>query len=346
MFGGEDESDRSMNSVICLDLCTHNWFEPQIKGMISPRFGHSSVIYNNQMIVFGGDDGKQRFNDVTCLDLKLWKWSEIQVKGTIPKMRVNHVACVDKENMFVFGGWDCLHSFNDLHSFHFPTSTWTIIEILNAPCRVRSNAAIIDDNLIIFGGEDDKMFLQNTLLTIPLCNKAKAQILRADISSVSPPDVFGHVSGVIDSFFVVMGGYAGEMNLISDVFAFSLKTSRWYSFRSNNYDIVGRDGHSGFVFDKSLYIFGGRNIEMQKLSDAFKIDLAFDSLLDLGSREDLWSCQVCTFQNNWKQKYCLACDSPGSQNFHIPSLVEWACKVCTFENRPNNQNCEICGSSK
>ena len=56
IFGGYDGQNR-LNDLHVLDLSMYKWHQPRSAEQGAPhaRCGHTSVIVNNQMIVFGGE---------------------------------------------------------------------------------------------------------------------------------------------------------------------------------------------------------------------------------------------------------------------------------------------------
>jgi N-acetylneuraminic acid mutarotase len=75
MYGGRDET-----KIYC-DLWLYHierneWEEIQISpglGM-TPRFGHTSVMHNYKMLIFGGWDGNQTLSDILEYNLASNQW--------------------------------------------------------------------------------------------------------------------------------------------------------------------------------------------------------------------------------------------------------------------------------
>jgi dynein heavy chain len=85
-----------------------------------PRGSHSSVIVNNELVIFGGYGGngfeRTDFNDLHGLDLSTWKWRSIESHGIKPEIRSGHTAnLINDRFMFVVGGWNSLTQFQDVH---------------------------------------------------------------------------------------------------------------------------------------------------------------------------------------------------------------------------------------
>jgi hypothetical protein len=68
------------------------------------RFGHSAVINQQYMYVFGGWDGNITLNDLSVFDLHLCIWLKPrQIMGNI-EGRYRHTASSTSRAMYVFGG--------------------------------------------------------------------------------------------------------------------------------------------------------------------------------------------------------------------------------------------------
>ena len=95
--------------------------DEQYKGfMPTPRIGHTAVLYENKIVIFGGEGpNKELFNEIFSYDLSTSTWSKIQSVGSLPAPRSYHTACINQDNMIIFGGigednqfFDTLHSLN------------------------------------------------------------------------------------------------------------------------------------------------------------------------------------------------------------------------------------------
>jgi hypothetical protein len=85
----------------------------------SPRRGHSMVLADTYLIVFGGSDLNSKFyNDVYYFDLLKKTWIKANCVGNIPTPRADHSAVVYGTTMWVFGGASSSGYLNDLYSFN------------------------------------------------------------------------------------------------------------------------------------------------------------------------------------------------------------------------------------
>lgn len=124
----------------------------------SKRYGHSSIIWKNQMIVFAGYDEDGMFNnDLYTFDFIESTWNSIEVKNK-PFPRVLHSCKLIEDKMYIFGGKGSKHNFNDLWYFDLNQKIWYEIKIL---CKLNPSYGhfifSFKNLLFIFGGKDEDM---------------------------------------------------------------------------------------------------------------------------------------------------------------------------------------------
>lgn len=78
-------------------LEANSWSFVEVEGFIPPaRDGHSAVLWENQMIVFGGfEEENQRFSQETySFDFTTRKWTELKCEGPKPSHRYDSSICL------------------------------------------------------------------------------------------------------------------------------------------------------------------------------------------------------------------------------------------------------------
>ena len=86
-------------------LANYDWTEVTTSSTKpSARNGHSSVLYDQQMVVFGGCCGYK--NDVWALNLASHNWTEVTTSATKPNARDYHSSILYSGQMVIFGGWN------------------------------------------------------------------------------------------------------------------------------------------------------------------------------------------------------------------------------------------------
>ena len=72
---------------------------------VSARYGHSTIRYGSQLVVFGGRDNNRHMNDVLRLDLRTLSWSVVEMRGLLsPRPKRCHTAALVGSHMYILGG--------------------------------------------------------------------------------------------------------------------------------------------------------------------------------------------------------------------------------------------------
>lgn len=83
-----------------------------------PRRAHTTVLYKNKLIIFGGGNGATALNDVWWLDVSVpperMRWTQQQTHGVGPSPRGYHTANLVSNVMVVLGGSDGRQTFADI----------------------------------------------------------------------------------------------------------------------------------------------------------------------------------------------------------------------------------------
>ena len=128
----------------------------------SKRWGHSAVLYNNSMIIFGGRHSQRILSNIYSLDFATLSWSKIEPYSKAPQARDSHSAIIYNNcDMIIFGGNGLSGKMNDLWNFNFNLKKWS--EMSNSvkgiwpKARDGHNTAIIYNKyMVIYAGLDDK----------------------------------------------------------------------------------------------------------------------------------------------------------------------------------------------
>jgi hypothetical protein len=127
------------------------------------RFGHSSSLIHNSMLIFGGMNQYERLNDLWSFDMLTKRWHKLNWTGIPPSPRYDHVGIsvsnvdTNKEKyMVIFGGntLDRKGYSNEVFTFNLSELLWSNGEIDETmKGRVASSGALYQkDKILIFGG--------------------------------------------------------------------------------------------------------------------------------------------------------------------------------------------------
>jgi hypothetical protein len=153
VFGGS-RKDKPIAELAVLDTKTGAWSLRGNSGP-SPRFGHSSVVLNNVMYVYGGKDDKTVFAHLFALDLASWQWREIDL-SVRPPARFGHYCFALGSHLVVIGG--TAGDPNESATFGIDPATGRGY-VMNAggtvPQPLLNFGAVVNgDEVLIFGGAE------------------------------------------------------------------------------------------------------------------------------------------------------------------------------------------------
>jgi len=123
---------------------------------------HTSVVYKENMYIFGGNGGlvENYSNNILSFPLPYKPdsvFTRIDTQQTAPPARSGHSAVVYKDSMYVFGGWNGHTSLSDFYSYNFETKIWKKLESGGTPpAKRRMHCTVVyGDHMYLFGGFDE-----------------------------------------------------------------------------------------------------------------------------------------------------------------------------------------------
>lgn len=122
VFGGVCENFLYFDGMQSLDLSSMAWKDLQTTGpKPSARMGHSAVIVDKHLLIFGGFALKKEVeealidsgtlleacysNDIRVFDVESFTWSRLRTHGTPPVGRYGHSMITSDDSIICFGGW-------------------------------------------------------------------------------------------------------------------------------------------------------------------------------------------------------------------------------------------------
>ena len=121
----------------------------------SKRWGHSVIIHNNSMIIFGGRHSQRSLSNIYSLDFRTLSWTKVDQFGLSPPARDSHSAVLYNNEMIIFGGSGSGCKLNDLWAFNFSEKRWTKKTSYGEhPCKRDGHLTTIiyEKYMVLFGG--------------------------------------------------------------------------------------------------------------------------------------------------------------------------------------------------
>ena len=132
-WGGKDQSTELQARAANPDV-----------GIPPGRYGHTSVVVDDKLYVFGGQGQFGCLDDLWCFDFEKCSWQRVDAAGEPPAARTGHCACVSNGVMFIFGGKDVRPGMdsiahNDLYGYDLKEREWAKIK---NRIKVRENSRL------------------------------------------------------------------------------------------------------------------------------------------------------------------------------------------------------------
>ncbi|KAJ6226143.1 kelch repeat domain [Anaeramoeba flamelloides] len=160
VFGGRSESNTLPNELWRFDLTTHKFKliktnSKNLKG----RYGHTSIVYEDKMYIFGGIDKDFMKTGLLVFDFLKGEWiTDPETAGTPISDRSFHSACLYKYFMVIYGGEDSETELsNEVRMLDLINMTWDDGGEMygEIPDRVKGHSSVVfKDSMVIFGGEN------------------------------------------------------------------------------------------------------------------------------------------------------------------------------------------------
>ncbi|TRY58358.1 hypothetical protein DNTS_034202 [Danionella cerebrum] len=151
VFGGLQPSRCPEGKVCSNALYIFNpehglWYQPIVEGdRPLPRFGHSTTLLSNKMIIFGGRQTATYLSDLHILDLGFMEYTAVKYKDLPPLARGFHAALPVSDNrVLISGGCSAVGALQDLHLFNIENSSWTSLTSPLLCAKPRAGHSIIN----------------------------------------------------------------------------------------------------------------------------------------------------------------------------------------------------------
>ena len=239
-----DKTSSFTTETRCSSGCS--WSQVTSVGNLTARSGHSGLVFDKKMWLFGGTTGSSYFKETFNSDNGAW------TSNTPPGWsgRENHVSLRFKGKMWVIGGGNSTSSYDDVWSSSTGL-TWENQNVTNGFSARQGHAGVVfKDQMWILGGQAGSSYLNDVWSSIDGKNWGKI-----DNDTPMWSGRYGHAAVVYDNKIWVMGGNDNESGDSNEV---------WYSSNGKTWDnstiSVTWDGMKDFgaqVFDGKIWILGG-----------------------------------------------------------------------------------------
>ena len=191
-------------------------------------YGHTSVVYENNLFIFGGKSGGEMVNDIYKVSL-VPPYSS-QLVCHMPEPRTWHGAQCFGDKVVIVGGTTTGSSSGSL-------DTVLLYDITNNCCQTlpplpfdvcRMATVAWKDNIIIIGGEDKNYKILNTVVVYNVTNGKSTMLPAMKHERVSCSAV------ITGNVIVVMGGLNKEEKELKSVECIDFNLNLWVELPAMN----------------------------------------------------------------------------------------------------------------
>lgn len=144
---------------------TFTWMRLHPSGQApSPRRAHVSVIWKQQLYIFGGGDGVRALNDVHVYDIKSNTWSAVETYGVKPERRGYHTGTLVGDRLVIYGGSDGHTCFGDVHVLDLASHHWYPVAVEPPVSRLSHASVCVGSYLFVTGGHDGSRYCNELLM--------------------------------------------------------------------------------------------------------------------------------------------------------------------------------------
>ena len=239
--GGKNECG-GLNSVEMFSLSTRTW--TSLQPMRECRIGASSVVYNHDFIVSGGEEKKsmEKLSLNAVQGCQSITWENIPAVLTAPLY--GHRCVIYNGRLIVIGGHDsrrCCASITEISLV--PPCTSKLLATMREPAYLHG-VTIFGDKIVIVGG----LINQGTVLEYDVTENL--------FRRMNPLPYHVHNMAMIkwDDNFIVFGGWDKISRTLSKVLMYNIKTEKSYMLPDM---LKKRSGCVAAVVNDTIIVMGG-----------------------------------------------------------------------------------------
>ena len=232
-------------------------------GIPPGRYGHTSVVVDDKLYVFGGQGQVGFLDDLWCFDFEKCSWQRVDAAGEPPAARTGHCACVSNGVMFIFGGKDVRPGMdsiahNDLYGYDLKEREWLSIETKWRRPAGGDGCAMTSMNGVLYVLSPSDTMMEMLLWCLQLSAQGRLRWTQVPRVGQLPTPRTDYVATQFGANWIVHGGRVLlQDGVLGDTYAFHFPTAEWGRFDPES-DTDPRFGHAGSAVDGALVLLHGR----------------------------------------------------------------------------------------
>ena len=277
IFGGY--TNKYKKDIYSIDLSSTKLptekINPQIKSKekINKRLSqHSSIIYDNKLIIYGGKTSNSLEISINPIsfDLISQKWEIIKTINPPKQIRAAHTSnLINNKYMFVFGGEESYNKNNNLIFdallLNFETLKWSKLNYPNSnklnKRKYHCSCNVNQYKVYIYGGYCDNYNCLNSMLIFDFSNINNINVKEINfdnfIYNVFPFPRWGCSINFYNGKLFIFGG-RNKIDF-NDLWMFDIQSEKWEKLDSLTETPISRRRQVSFIYKNILFISGGFN---------------------------------------------------------------------------------------
>jgi N-acetylneuraminic acid mutarotase len=279
IFGGLLTGDAVATATYAFNLGTSEWKTPSVTGDVpSGRRRLTSWIYNNTLVIFGGQTGAYTVNDVYALDTTTLVWSLWANTGPTARFDPCCAVVPGATTVVCFGGTTAESDVNDVWEFDNALKTWQQRNTSGTGPGLRRLAmcTIVGGEFLAWGGWDSAAgeFTRDTNLYLL---NLTTNTWRSVTQNAKPDarDSGAMCTGPSDGRVFLLGG-SSNSGRSNEVFELNRTTNVFETKQAVILKPTGRAMHSSVVDGTDMYVMFGYD-GSSYLNDVWKYSTLTDT---------------------------------------------------------------------
>ena len=226
------------------------------------RSGHTAVMLQFRIYVFGGFTGEECLDDLFVFDTEENEWKRLEPEGRVPAPRASHSACSDdcEYCFYVFGGSGIQfgkQNYNDLYSYYPRENTFYGLETSGQgpPASYGHSLSYYKNALYVFGGTEGFEYFKS-LFRLDLVTKVWQKV---PTNGAEPEPRYKHQAVPTDRGSLIILGGMNKVHRLR-IFEFTFDKLEWKEVKAEKKTanlFRARFGHTCFFRNGSVYCYGG-----------------------------------------------------------------------------------------
>ncbi|KAJ5080481.1 leucine-zipper-like transcriptional regulator 1 [Anaeramoeba ignava] len=280
------------------DLATKKWsLIEQVGKKPAPRWGNTTIVYQNKLIVFGGRQSGSNNPAIHQFDLKKRIWEVLKTKGKYESLYYHASVLYQNRYMISIGGLEKNDKYNQkIYVLDLEKSKWNTMKTSGKKLSPRFGlSAVIDnDDIYVVGGY--KKDTLSGLFKLNLRSKIWSQIVSINDEYWTLKESHSAVLDSKSKKMIIFGGFQRKNNSnLNNITIFNLVTEQWEEVKTKGVIPDPRDDHSAILSNNKMYIFFGTSGNNKNFyNDIFEFQFASELSIHMHSFLD--NQQLCDIE--------------------------------------------------